>query len=73
VDVRRYFKADWDVSVDSTISSFNDHPAKLMTMYGGGDAIDVAQSSFPNFISQGLVEPNSVRTEADGNTNIRRM
>jgi multiple sugar transport system substrate-binding protein len=54
------FKADWDVSIDSTISSFNDHPAKLMTMYGGGEAIDVSQSSplsFPNFISQGLVEP----------------
>jgi hypothetical protein len=26
------FKADWGVPVDSTISSFNDHPAKLMTM-----------------------------------------
>lgn len=54
------FKADWGVTVDSTISSFNDHPAKLMTMYGGGEAIDVSQSSpfsFPNFISQGLVEP----------------
>jgi multiple sugar transport system substrate-binding protein len=54
------FKADWDVPVDATISSFNDHPAKLMTMYGGGETIDVSQSSpfsFPNFISQGLVEP----------------
>src|SRR5713226_6204735 len=54
------FKADWGVPVDSTISAFNDHPAKLMTMYGGGEAIDVSQSSpfsFPNFISQGLVEP----------------
>ena len=48
------------MTVESTISSFNDHPAKLMTMYAGGETIDVSQSSpfsFPNFISQGLVEP----------------
>jgi ABC-type glycerol-3-phosphate transport system substrate-binding protein len=54
------FKADWGIPVDSTISSFNDHPAKLMTMYAGSETIDVSQSSpfsFPNFISQGLVEP----------------
>ncbi|MBN8890080.1 MAG: extracellular solute-binding protein [Rhodospirillales bacterium] len=54
------FQADWGIPVDSTISSFNDHPTKLMTMYAGGEAIDVSQSSpfsFPNFISQDLVEP----------------
>lgn len=54
------FKADWGVPVDATISSFNDHPTKLMSMYAGGDPIDVSQSSpfsFPNFISQGLTEP----------------
>jgi ABC-type glycerol-3-phosphate transport system substrate-binding protein len=31
-----------------------------MTMYAGGETIDVSQSSpfsFPNFITQGLVEP----------------
>src|SRR5690242_2859651 len=39
------FKADWGVTVDSTISAFNDHPAKLMTMYAGGEPIDVSQSS----------------------------
>jgi ABC-type glycerol-3-phosphate transport system substrate-binding protein len=51
---------DWGVPVDATISSFNDHPTKLMTMYAGGETIDVSQSSpfsFPNFIAQGLVEP----------------
>ena len=44
----------------STISSFNDHPTKLVTMFAGGETIDVSQSSpfsFPNFIDQGLVEP----------------
>lgn len=54
------FTADWGVEVDATISSFNDHPAKLMSMYAGGETIDVSQSSpfsFPNFIEQGLVEP----------------
>lgn len=54
------FKTDWGIPVDATISSFNDHPTKLMTMYAGGEPIDVSQSSpfsFPNFISQDLVEP----------------
>lgn len=54
------FKDDWGVSIDTTISSFNDHPAKLLSMYAGGETIDVSQSApytFPNFISQGLVEP----------------
>lgn len=54
------FRADWGVPVDATISSFNDHPTKLMSMYAGGDPIDVSQSSpfsLPNFVSQGLVEP----------------
>ncbi len=58
--ISKKFQDDWGIPVDSTISSFNDHPAKLMTMYAGGEAIDVSQSSpfsFPNFISQGLVEP----------------
>ncbi|MEZ5864300.1 MAG: extracellular solute-binding protein [Geminicoccaceae bacterium] len=54
------FEDDWGVPVESVISSFNDHPAKLMTMFASGDYIDVSQSSpfsFPNFIQQGLVEP----------------
>ena len=54
------FKEDWGVTIDSTISAFNDHPTKLLAMYAGGEAIDVSQSSpfsFPNFITQGLVEP----------------
>jgi len=58
--IQAKFKADWGVTVESTISAFNDHPAKLMTMYAGSETIDVSQSSpfsFPNFISQGLVEP----------------
>ena len=58
--ISKKFADDWGVPVDSTISSFNDHPTKLMTMYGGGETIDVSQSSpfsFPNFIAQGLVEP----------------
>src|SRR5271170_3814720 len=58
--ISQKFTADWGVAVDSTISSFNDHPPKLMTMYAGGETIDVSQSSpfsLPNFISQGLVEP----------------
>ena len=58
--IAKKFTDDWGIVVDSTISSFNDHPAKLMTMYAGGETIDVSQSSpfsFPNFISQGLVEP----------------
>lgn len=58
--ISKKFADDWGVKVDSTISSFNDHPTKLMTMFAGNEAIDVSQSSpfsFPNFISQGLVEP----------------
>ena len=58
--ISKKFADDWGVTVDSTISSFNDHPTKLMTMYAGGEIIDVSQSSpfsFPSFISQGLVEP----------------
>jgi multiple sugar transport system substrate-binding protein len=54
------FKEDWGVTVDSTISAFNDHPPKLLSMFAGGESIDVSQSSpysFWNFISQGLVEP----------------
>jgi len=54
------FEDDWGVPVESVISSFNDHPARLLTMYASGDDIDVSQSSpfsFPNFIQQGLVEP----------------
>ena len=35
---------NWGVPVDATISSFNDHPTKLMTMYAGGETIDVSQS-----------------------------
>jgi|GEM_PF-4377342 len=56
------FKADWGVTVDGTISSFNDHPPKLLSMYAGGEKIDVSQSSpysFWNFVSQGLAEPLS--------------
>ena len=58
--ISRKFTGDWGVPVDSTISSFNDHPTKLMAMYAGSETIDVSQSSpfsFPNFISQGMVEP----------------
>lgn len=58
--IAQEFEKDWGVPVDSTISSFNDHPTKLITMYAGGETIDVSQSSpfsFPNFISQDLVEP----------------
>ena len=58
--ISKQFEADWGVPVDSTISSFNDHPTKLATMYAAGEKIDVSQSSpfsFPNFVSQGLVEP----------------
>jgi multiple sugar transport system substrate-binding protein len=54
------FERDWGVPVESTISSFNDHPTKLVTMFASGETIDVSQSSpfsFPNFIEQGLVEP----------------
>jgi ABC-type glycerol-3-phosphate transport system substrate-binding protein len=58
--ISKKFTDDWGVPVEGTISSFNDHPPKLMTMYAGGETIDVSQSSpfsLPNFISQGLVEP----------------
>ncbi len=58
--IAEQFQEDWGVPVDSTISSFNDHPTKLITMFAGGETIDVSQSSpfsFPNFIEQGLVEP----------------
>jgi ABC-type glycerol-3-phosphate transport system substrate-binding protein len=58
--ISKKFAGDWGVPVDATISSFNDHPTKLMTMYAGGETVDVSQSSpfsFPNFITQGLVEP----------------
>jgi multiple sugar transport system substrate-binding protein len=58
--ISQKFQEDWGVPVDSTISSFNDHPTKLITMFAGGETIDVSQSSpfsFPNFIDQGLVEP----------------
>src|SRR5262249_59080818 len=58
--ISKKFVDDWGVQVDATISSFNDHPTKLITMYAGGETIDVSQSSpfsFPNFITQGLVDP----------------
>ena len=58
--IAKQFEADWGVKIDSTISSFNDHPTKLATMYAAGEKIDVSQSSpfsFPNFVAQGLVEP----------------
>lgn len=58
--IARRFEEDWGVPVESVISSFNDHPARLMTLFAGGEDIDVSQSSpfsFPNFIEQGLVEP----------------
>src|SRR5262247_1279984 len=58
--IAKQFETDWGVKVDSTISSFNDHPTKLTTMFAAGEKIDVSQSSpfsFPNFVSQGLVEP----------------
>ncbi len=31
--IARQFETDWGVKVESTISSFNDHPTKLATMY----------------------------------------
>ena len=58
--IARRFEADWGTKVESTISSFNDHPTKLTTMFAAGEKIDVSQSSpfsFPNFVEQGLVEP----------------
>src|SRR5580698_5520116 len=58
--IAKRFETDWGVKVDSTISSFNDHPTKLATMFAAGEKIDVSQSSpfsFPNFVNQGLAEP----------------
>ena len=58
--IAKQFETDWGVKVDTTISSFNDHPTKLTTMFAAGEKIDVSQSSpfsFPNFVEQGLVEP----------------
>jgi multiple sugar transport system substrate-binding protein len=58
--IAKQFETDWGVKVEGTISSFNDHPTKLATMYAAGEKIDVSQSSpftFSNFIDQGLVEP----------------
>jgi ABC-type glycerol-3-phosphate transport system substrate-binding protein len=58
--IARQFEADWGVKVDATISSVNDHPTKLVTMYAARETIDVSQStpfSFPNFVNQSLVEP----------------
>ena len=58
--ISKQFETDWGVKVDSTISSFNDHPTYLATMYAAGEKIDVSQSSpfsFPNFVNQGLAEP----------------
>jgi hypothetical protein len=61
--ISQKFEEDWGVPVDSTISSFNDHPTKLITMFAGGETIDVSQSSpfsFPNFIDQGLVSRSTI-------------
>lgn len=58
--IAQKFEQDWGVKVEATISSFNDHPTKLATMFAGGDTIDVSQSSpfsFPAFVKQGMVEP----------------
>jgi multiple sugar transport system substrate-binding protein len=58
--ISKQFEADWGAKVESTISSFNDHPTKLATMFAAGEKIDVSQSSpfsFPNFVDQGLAEP----------------
>ena len=58
--ISKQFEADWGTKVKSTISSFNDHPTKLATMFAAGEKIDVSQSSpfsFPNFVDQGLAEP----------------
>jgi len=55
--IAKQFETDWGVKVDSTISSFNDHPTKLATMFAAGEKIDVSQSSpfsFPNFVNQVL-------------------
>jgi multiple sugar transport system substrate-binding protein len=58
--ISKQFEADWGIKVESIISSFNDHPAKLTTMFAAGEKFDVSQSSpfsFPNFVDQGLAEP----------------
>src|ERR1700730_3154424 len=58
--ISKQFETDWGIKVEATISSFNDHPAKLTTMFAAGEKIDVSQSSpfsFPNFVDQGLAEP----------------
>jgi multiple sugar transport system substrate-binding protein len=58
--ISQKFEQDWGVKVESTISSFNDHPTKLTTMFAGGEKIDVSQSSpfsFPAFVKDGMVEP----------------
>jgi multiple sugar transport system substrate-binding protein len=58
--ISKQFETDWGVKVEGTISSFNDHPTKLATMFAAGEKIDVSQSSpfsFTNFVEQGLVEP----------------
>lgn len=58
--IAQRFQQDWGVPVESTISSFNDHPTKLATMFAGGETVDVSQSSpfsFPAFVKQGMVEP----------------
>jgi ABC-type glycerol-3-phosphate transport system substrate-binding protein len=58
--ISKQFESDWGIKVDGTISSFNDHPTKLATMFAAGEKIDVSQSSpfsFTNFVDQGLAEP----------------
>ena len=37
--IAKQFEADWGVKVDSTISSFNDHPTKLTTMFAAGEKL----------------------------------
>lgn len=52
--IAKKFTDDWGVKVNGTISAFNDHPTKLMTMFAGGETIDVSQSSpfsFANFVA----------------------
>src|SRR5580693_6399545 len=34
--IAKQFETDWGVKVESTISSFNDHPTKLATMFAAG-------------------------------------
>ena len=47
--IARQFETDWGVKVESTISSFNDHPTKLATMYAGGEKLDVEHRKPPSF------------------------